>query len=101
MAVDFTSKVRTSGKTINKSWLQLNASLRGNGLAKKYSGDEPPLRSDLHTDRIYVLERGGIVEFGRHAELLANKGLYYAMWRQQVGEGKARIDAPKSSLVSI
>ena len=42
----------------------------------------------LHADRIYVLERGRIVEFGRHADLLANKGLYYAMWRQQVGEGK-------------
>src|SRR5215472_16813584 len=48
------------------------------------------LSTVLHADRIYVLERGGIVEFGRHAELLANKGLYYAMWRQQVGEGKER-----------
>ena len=47
MGVDLASKVRASGKTINKSWLQLNASLRGNGLAKKYSGDEPPLRSEL------------------------------------------------------
>src|SRR3989475_2714664 len=59
------------------------------------------LSTVLHADRIYVLERGGIIEFGRHAELLANKGLYYAMWRQQVGEGKERIAAPKSSLVSI
>jgi len=42
----------------------------------------------MHADRIYVLERGGIVEFGRHAELVANKGLYYAMWRQQVGEAE-------------
>src|ERR1700681_530074 len=32
--------------------------------------------------------RGRIVEFGGHAELLSNKGLYYAMWRQQVGEGR-------------
>ena len=47
MAVDLTSKVKASGKTINKSWLQLSASLRGNGLAKKYAGDEPPLRSEL------------------------------------------------------
>jgi cellobiose phosphorylase len=47
MAVGFTSKVRASGKTINNSWLQLSASLRENGLAKKYSGDEPPLRSEL------------------------------------------------------
>jgi ATP-binding cassette subfamily B protein len=37
-------------------------------------------------DRIFVLERGRIVEEGRHAELLELRGLYYAMWRQQVGE---------------
>jgi len=46
------------------------------------------LSTVLHADRIYVLERGGIVESGRHDELLVAKGLYYAMWRQQVGERK-------------
>jgi ATP-binding cassette, subfamily B, bacterial len=44
------------------------------------------LSTILHADRIHVLERGRIVESGRHAELLELKGLYYAMWRQQVGE---------------
>jgi ATP-binding cassette subfamily B protein len=40
----------------------------------------------MHADRILVLERGRIVEEGRHDGLLERKGLYYAMWRQQVGE---------------
>jgi ATP-binding cassette subfamily B protein len=44
------------------------------------------LSTILHADRIHVLERGRIVETGRHAELVERKGLYYAMWRQQIGE---------------
>jgi ATP-binding cassette subfamily B protein len=47
------------------------------------------LSTVMHADRIYVLERGRICEFGRHSELLERKGLYYAMWRQQVGEREA------------
>jgi ATP-binding cassette subfamily B protein len=47
------------------------------------------LSTVLHADRIYVLERGRVVEFGRHDDLIQRKGLYYAMWRQQVGEGRA------------
>ena len=49
------------------------------------------LSTVLHADCIYVLERGRIVEQGRHQELLDNKGLYYAMWRQQVGEGQEQL----------
>ncbi len=44
------------------------------------------LSTIMHADKIFVLEKGRIVENGSHTELLDNKGLYYAMWRQQVGE---------------
>jgi len=46
------------------------------------------LSTIMHADCIYVLERGQIVETGTHHELLEEKGLYYAMWRQQIGERK-------------
>jgi ATP-binding cassette, subfamily B, bacterial len=51
------------------------------------------LSTVLHANCIYVLERGRIVESGRHDELLTKRGLYYAMWRQQVGEGKDYVAA--------
>ena len=47
------------------------------------------LSTIMHADRIYVLEKGRIVEEGNHSMLLENKGLYYAMWRQQIGERKS------------
>jgi ATP-binding cassette subfamily B protein len=46
------------------------------------------LSTVMYADRIYVLEKGKIVETGSHQELLEEKGLYYAMWRQQIGERK-------------
>jgi ATP-binding cassette subfamily B protein len=46
------------------------------------------LSTIMHADRIYVLEKGSIIESGRHEDLLNAKGLYYAMWRQQIGERK-------------
>lgn len=55
------------------------------------------LSTILHADKIYVLEKGHIIESGRHEELLNMKGLYYAMWRQQIGE---RIQLKKTEYIN-
>lgn len=44
------------------------------------------LSTIMHANRIHVLENGEIVESGKHQELLDSTGLYFAMWRQQIGE---------------
>ncbi|MFS4429041.1 ABC transporter ATP-binding protein [Chryseobacterium sp. S90] len=49
------------------------------------------LSTIMHADKIYVLERGQVVETGSHSNLIAEKGLYYAMWRQQIGERKTQV----------
>jgi len=46
------------------------------------------LSTIMHADKIFVLEQGKIIEQGKHDDLVAEKGLYYAMWRQQIGERK-------------
>src|SRR5687768_528588 len=55
------------------------------------------LSTVMHADCIYVLERGRIVESGRHDELVERMGLYYAMWRQQVGERRSVAAAPPAA----
>lgn len=55
------------------------------------------LSTIMHADRIYVLEKGNIIETGTHNSLLDEKGLYYAMWRQQIGERK---DVPEQKAVT-
>jgi ATP-binding cassette subfamily B protein len=45
----------------------------------------------MHADVIYVLEKGKIVESGSHTNLVDKRGLYYAMWRQQIGERRTDI----------
>ncbi|HMQ70210.1 MAG TPA: ABC transporter ATP-binding protein [Ignavibacteria bacterium] len=54
------------------------------------------LSTIMHADTIYVLERGEIIESGKHQELIELKGLYFAMWRQQIGERESMI---KNSLL--
>ena len=49
------------------------------------------LSTIMHADTIYVLEKGKIIEQGDHDELVERKGLYYAMWRQQIGERKTTV----------
>jgi ATP-binding cassette subfamily B protein len=58
------------------------------------------LSTVMHADRIYVLERGRVIETGRHEELLELTGLYYAMWRQQVGERRAGAEVIPSELLA-
>ncbi|GAA4747156.1 ABC transporter ATP-binding protein [Flavisolibacter ginsenosidimutans] len=53
------------------------------------------LSTIMHADRIYVLERGVVIETGTHESLLGEKGLYYAMWRQQIGERKNTVKTEK------
>jgi ATP-binding cassette subfamily B protein len=57
------------------------------------------LSTVLHADTIHVLEHGRIVESGRHVDLLEQKGLYYAMWRQQVGERRPVAAVPRLAAV--
>jgi ATP-binding cassette subfamily B protein len=57
------------------------------------------LSTIMHADRIYVLEKGEVVETGTHGTLRDEKGLYYAMWRQQIGERKNSQDIPETELI--
>lgn len=46
------------------------------------------LSTIMHADIIYVMEKSYVIEHGTHDQLIAQGGLYAAMWRQQVGEGE-------------
>jgi ATP-binding cassette subfamily B protein len=44
------------------------------------------LSTILQMDRIIVMEKGQIIEQGKHEDLLAKQGKYYQMWQHQSGE---------------
>jgi ATP-binding cassette, subfamily B, bacterial len=58
------------------------------------------LSTIMHADRIYVLEKGIVIETGTHESLLEEKGLYFAMWRQQIGERKNPVAMATTSKVT-
>lgn len=41
-----------------------------------------------HADTIYVLDRGNIVEYGNHTELIGKHGAYANLWNLQQGKAK-------------
>ena len=43
------------------------------------------LSTIAHLDRILVFDRGAIIEDGSHADLLARRGAYHALWSRQTG----------------
>ncbi len=59
------------------------------------------LSTIMHADRIFVLERGRVIESGSHVTLLEQKGLYYAMWRQQIGERRSAPTSPPAPQPAI
>ncbi len=57
------------------------------------------LSTVINADEIIVLDRGRIVERGRHGELLARSGLYADMWSRQqeaAAEAEHKVEEPPS-----
>ena len=42
------------------------------------------LSTIVNSDKIFVLHKGQVDEFGTHAELLEKKGIYYNLWNKNV-----------------
>jgi ATP-binding cassette subfamily B protein len=65
------------------------------------------LASVQKVDRIFVLDRGQVVEQGTHEELLARTGAYHELWQKQSGlsvndEGsRAEVEAVRLRLIPI
>ncbi len=64
------------------------------------------LASVTHADTIFVMERGVIVERGRHEELLRQDGQYRALWAKQSGftlhgSGEASVDPERLRSIPV
>lgn len=44
------------------------------------------LSTIMRCDKIFVLEHGEVIEVGNHHELMAKKGRYYNLWKEQIPE---------------
>ena len=52
-------------------------------------------------DRLVIMDEGGIVEQGSHAQLLERGGLYADLWARQSGGFLAKENAPRHALLEI
>lgn len=50
------------------------------------------LSTIMKCDKIYVMDKGEIIEFGSHEELIRNKGYYYNLWKGQSLDGTYKYD---------
>lgn len=50
------------------------------------------LSTIMKCDKIYVMDKGEIIEFGSHEELIRNKGYYYNLWEGQSLDGTYKYD---------
>jgi ATP-binding cassette subfamily B protein len=46
------------------------------------------LSTIMRCDRIYVMDKGRFIESGTHSELMAKRGTYYSLWKEQLPEGE-------------
>jgi ATP-binding cassette subfamily B (MDR/TAP) protein 1 len=48
------------------------------------------LSTIMNADRIAVIDKGQVVEIGKHDDLLAKEGLYFQLWNKQCGNGAVK-----------